>query len=276
MLKIAVVGKDVSRSQSPVMHTFILNRLGAECRYDAISLPPEEFDVRIEEIFARYDAVNVTIPFKGDVIPHLRELKGDALAFGAVNVVLTGTRTGYNTDGYGFLLMLENEGVALAGKRVLVLGTGGVGRSCIRKLTEAGASVFAYERNEERLKEVYEEIGSFTPLGQIEACGYDIVFNCTGIGMHDTVGRTPSVRTPRGETPVGEELLSRCETAVDLIYEPAQSEFLRIAAGLNKRTVNGASMLFYQAYMADCIYLNKTPSAAQAKALWAQYLEETV
>ena len=71
--------------------------------------------------------------------------------------------------------------------------------------------------------------------------------------------------------PVGEELLSQCGAAVDLIYEPAQSEFLRIAASLGKRTVNGDAMLFYQAYFSDCIYLERTPSAAEAKKFYEQY-----
>src|SRR5699024_2855945 len=118
---------------------------------------------------------------------------------------------------------------------------------------------------------VYDEFGGFTPLSAVEPRRYDIVLNCTGIGMHDTVGKTPSVRTAHGEAPVGEELLSRADTAVDLIYVPARSEFLRIAASLGKKTVNGAAMLFYQAYYADCIYLNRTPSAAEAKAYFIQY-----
>lgn len=105
----------------------------------------------------------------------------------------------------------------------------------------------------------------------MEPASYDLIVNCTGIGMHDTVGKTPSVRTARGEVPVGEELLSRCGAAVDLIYEPAQSEFLRIAASLGKKTVNGNAMLFYQAYYSDCIYLERAPSAAEAKTFYEQY-----
>ena len=105
----------------------------------------------------------------------------------------------------------------------------------------------------------------------MEAKPYDVIFNCTGIGMHNSVGMTPSVRTAAGEIPVGRELLSLCDTAVDLIYVPAQSEFLRIADALGKKTVNGASMLFYQAYYADCIYLGKTPDAAEAKGYYIQY-----
>ena len=90
--------------------------------------------------------------------------------------------------------------------------------------------------------------------------------------MHDTVGKTPAVVFSGGTAePVGGQLLSLCGTAVDLIYVPAQSEFLRIAASLGKKTVNGAPMLFYQAYYADCIYLGRTPDAAEAKALYEGY-----
>lgn len=276
MLKLAVIGKDVSESQSPSMHTFILGRMGQECSYDALSIPPEQFSARAERLFAEYDAFNVTIPFKLDILPYLKELRGDAPVFGAVNVVLSRERAGYNTDGYGFLLMLENAGVAVAGKSVLVLGAGGAGRSCIRKLTEAGAEVFVYERDFQRLECVRNELGGFTPLREIPLRAFDVILNCTGVGMHGTAGQTPAVALEgAGVVPAGEELLSHCGTAVDLIYVPAESEFLRVARGLGKKTVNGASMLFYQAYMGDCILLKKTPSAEEAKRLWQDYSKIT-
>ena len=273
MIKLCVVGKDVSASQSPQMHGFLLKRLGEECVYDKISLSAAEFDERIEGILACYDGVNVTIPYKGSVIPHLKTLKGDAQVFGAVNTVRTSMREGHNTDGFGFMLMLENAGVQVRGKKILVLGAGGAGRSCVKKLLDAGAEVFVYERDGERLQTVHREFGGFTPLAQVPIREYDIVINCTGVGMHDTVGKTPSVRYGDGEHPVGEELLKKTETAVDLIYEPAQSEFLRIADKLGKKTVNGGPMLFYQAYAADCIYLNKPLNAEEAKRFWNEYKE---
>ncbi len=270
-MKLAVIGKDVSASRSPAMHTFLLSKMGQTCSYEAVSIPPERFAAEAPALFSRFDAFNVTIPFKGEIMPHLARICGDAEVFGAVNTVDARTRTGYNTDGQGFMLMLENAGVQVAGTRVVVLGAGGAGRSCIYKLAEAGAHVFVYERSAERLASVARELGNFTPLGTVLPETYDVIFNCTGIGMHDTVGKTPSVRTPRGELPVGEELLRLCGTAVDLIYEPRQSEFLRIAASLGKKTINGDAMLFYQAYYSDCIYLNRTPSADEAKAFYRQY-----
>lgn len=273
MLKLAVIGKDVSKSLSPVMHRFLLEKMGVACSYEAVSIPPERFSECAEGLFSRFDCFNVTIPFKADIMPFLRAVEGDARAFGAVNTVDARTRTGYNTDGYGFMLMLENAGIDVKGMRVLVLGAGGAGRSCIYKLAQGGARVYAYGRRIEQIKKVHEELGCFTPLDVVAPERYDLILNCTGVGMHNTVGTTPSVRTPKGEMPVGEELLSACRVAVDLIYEPAQSAFLRIAASLGKQTVNGDAMLFYQAYDSDCIYLGRMPSAAEAKAYYQEYQE---
>ena len=274
MFKLAVVGKDVSQSQSPRMHKFLFSRFGEACSYETISIPPAEFSLRAEELFSRFDAFNVTIPFKGAIIPFLKELRGDAQTFGAVNTVLSKRREGYNTDGFGFLLMLENEGIAVKGKSVLVLGAGGAGRSCIKKLLEAGGEVFVYERDTERLYEVYREFGAFTPLEEIPLRPYDIIINCTGVGMHDTVGKTPSAAFSGGVTePVGRAILSQCGVAVDLIYIPACSEFLKIAQKEGKPIVNGEAMLFYQAYMADCIILGKQPDAMQAKGFYLSYRE---
>lgn len=270
MLKLAVIGMDVSKSRSPAMHTFLLGRMGAKCSYEAVSIPPAQFASRAPALFGQFDCFNVTIPFKADIIPLLSRTEGDARVFHAVNTVVAATRTGYNTDGLGFMLMLESAGVEVAGRRVLVLGAGGAGRSCIFKLAQAGAQVFAYGRDGARLQKAHEELGCFTPLARAEGA-FDVVINCTGVGMHDTVGQTPCVRTEQGERPVGVELLSGCSTAVDLIYEPAQSEFLRIAASLGEKTVNGDAMLFYQAYYADCIYLERTPSAAEARQYYTEY-----
>ncbi len=261
MLKLAVIGKDVSKSLSPKMHTFILNKLGVECEYGNISIAEEDFKERIEAILKEYDGINVTIPYKLDIMPYLKEIKGDALSFGAVNTVESGNLRGYNTDGVGFIMMLENAGVQIKGKSILVLGVGGAGRTVVKKLVEEGACVSAYERSAERLNALKEEFPFFTALEKVENIPYDIIINCTGVGMHKT----------EGVSPVGEELLSLCSAAVDLIYVPEKSEFLLIAERLGKKIVNGDAMLFYQAYYGDCIYLNIEPDSKRAKSLYEEY-----
>lgn len=276
MLKLAVIGKDVSKSQSPSMHGFLLNAFGETCTYDKLSVPPEEFQSCMEELFCAYDAFNVTIPYKQAIMPFLEKLSEEGKRLGAVNTVLTKSRAGFNTDAGGFSLLLETEGISVTGKRVLVLGAGGAGRSCIAQLSAQGAEVFVYEKSEVRLEEVSKELGGFQALQKLKTEPYDLIVNCTGVGMHDTVGSLPAVRTQKGEEPLPEELLKTCEAAVDLIYEPKQSAFLAAAKRLGKRTVNGEGMLFYQAYLADCIILNRTPCAEEAKRLGKRYKEKCI
>ena len=150
------------------MHTFILQKLGAKCSYERVSVPPAQFMERAEELFSRFDAFNVTIPFKGEIIPFLKKTEGDARVFGAVNTVVSATRTGYNTDGEGFALMLRNAGVEVAGRTALVLGAGGAGRSVIKKLADAGVEEDIYPvsaRKGTNLRKLEEGIAAMLPEG---------------------------------------------------------------------------------------------------------------
>lgn len=261
MLKLTVIGKDVSKSLSPKMHKFIMGKLGVECSYDNISVSESDFKDRIEDILASYDGINVTIPYKLDVISYLNTLEGDAKTFGAVNLIKTEDMSGYNTDGEGFMMMLENAEFEIKGKNILVLGAGGVGRTVIKKLEEGGAKVSAFEMNKERLNKLYEEFPCFTPLESVEIQPYDIIINCTGVGMHKT----------EGISPVSEELIKLCSQAADLIYVPEKSEFLRLAEVNGKKILNGDSMLFYQAYYGDCIYTGIKPDKNLARKLYEEY-----
>lgn len=264
MKKLAVIGKDVSQSVSPQIHSFIAKNIGLEMTYESLSISEPEFESRAEELFSRYDGFNVTIPYKLTVIPHLKETVGDARVFGAVNTVLTATRQGFNTDGLGFELMLKLNGVEVKGAKALLLGAGGAGRSVAKKLLDGGAGVEVYDRNAENALNLAKEFGGVTAVSEVTVKERDIIINATGVGMHKSVGVSP----------VGEEVLRACKSAVDLIYVPEKSEFLRLAELNGKKIVNGRAMLFYQAYYSDCIYFGLTPSEIQAKELFQKYLKE--
>ena len=265
-MKLGVVGKDVSKSTRPQIHKFITKRLGIEITYDKLSIPENEFDDRIESILSEYDGLNFTIPYKLTVIPRLKKIAGDAPLFGAVNTVNTKDLTGYNTDGLGFMLMLKNNGAEVSGKKYLIIGAGGAGRSVAKKLLDGGADVSVYDRNSESAERVAEEFAGVKNLAEILPENYYGIVNASGVGMHRT----------EGISPVGEELLSLCEVAIDLIYVPKKSEFLRIAESLDKKIINGEAMLFYQAYFADCIYFNLTPNEEQAKQLFEEFTKESI
>ncbi len=262
MLKMAVVGKDVSKSDSAKMHTFDLKKMGVDCEYSLISLTKEEFDARAESLLDELDALNVTIPYKLDIIPYLKKLEGDAQTFGAVNVVKD--RIGYNTDGAGFMLMLQNNAIDVKGKNVLVLGAGGAGRSVVKKLLDEGAEVSLYDVKKESALKISEEFGNVIVLDSVLPLPRFMIVNVTGVGMHKT----------EGISPVGADVLSLCDIACDLIYYPRKSEFLRIAESLGKKIVNGEGMLFYQAYYGDCIVLNRKASAEEAKKFFEEYRRE--
>ena len=262
-LRLALVGKDVSKSIGHHIHTFILKEWGYDCEYEKFSIEKEDFDSVIVRLLGDFDGFNVTIPYKRDVMVYLDEVMGDAFDCGSVNTVLTETRQGFNTDGAGFLLMLRLAGIEVKDKKVLVLGGGGSGRSSAAALKGAGATVYVYQRRREKLEELCNELGVFA-ADDPEGGGYDMIVNCTGVGMHDT----------EGQSPVTEKAFSGAKWAVDLIYNPQQSEFLRLAAGFGISTLNGEAMLFYQAYYADCIYVGKTPDDGEAVALYRKFLGE--
>lgn len=266
MLKLAVIGKDVSKSTSPQIHGFIADELKLEISYEKISVPEAEFESRIGGLLKNYDGLNVTIPYKLSVIPHLKGTEGDALAFGAVNTVVTSTLKGYNTDGLGFMQMLESNNVKVKGETVLLLGAGGAGRSVAKKLADAGAKVEIYDKNTANAKGVAAEFKGVTVVDGVAAMPRKLIVNATGVGMHKTEGISP--------VPAG--ILKECQVAADLIYEPEKSEFLRIAEALGKKIINGRAMLFYQAYYSECYYFNLTPSPETAAQLFKKYLKETL
>lgn len=258
-LKLALIGRNVSESESERIHRFILSKKGAECAYENVSAGADEFLSETKRLLKETDGFNVTTPYKKEVISSLGALKGDAEKFCSVNTVLSAPREGYNTDGAGFLLMLRLAGVETKGKRALVLGAGGAGRSTASVLKESGAAVFMYQRRKELLKEVCESLGVGVAESPQLPC--DILINCTGVGMHES----------EGVSPVSAEAIDKCGTAVDLIYRPAESEFLRLARLLGKKTLNGRAMLFYQAYYSDCLYLGETADDREAEFLYSEY-----
>lgn len=263
MVKLAIIGKDVSQSASPEIHAFITERLGLKVTYDKVSIPEDKFEERIDGILKEYAGMNVTIPYKLAIIPHLNGIYDDAATFGAVNTVVNAVKKGYNTDGMGFMQMLCAANVPVSGKTFLLLGAGGAGRSVAKKLLDGGACVELYDRNEENAKKVASEFGGITVLKEVVPHKVDAIVNATGVGMHKS----------EGVSPVGKDVIAECDTAIDLIYVPAQSEFLRIAAGLNKKTLNGMPMLFYQAYYSDCYYFGLSPDPTVAAKLYEEFVK---
>lgn len=265
-VKLALIGKDVSKSISPQIHYFIAKHIGKNISYDLISVAEDGFEKHIDGLIANYEGLNVTIPYKLKVIPHLKKICGDAHTFGAVNTVSCKNLTGDNTDGLGFALMLKNNGVGVNGKNVLIIGAGGAGRSVAKKVLEEGGKVDIYDKNLENAVAVAREFGGITALDEISPKPYYAIINASGVGMHNTVGVSPA----------DENVIKNCQVAVDLIYNPPKSAFLEIAEKLGKKIINGKAMLFYQAYYSECIWHGINPDEASAKILFEKFEKEII
>jgi len=233
MVKLAVIGKDVSQSTSPQIHNFIARELGLEMTYGRISIEESAFEDRIEELLSGYDGLNVTIPYKLSVIPHLKGVEGDAAAFGAVNTVLTSTRTGYNTDGLGFMQMLKAEGVDAAGKDVLVLGAGGGAWAVTSALKAAGVNVYVLNRSAVPAAKLCTATGCELYANQKT----ELAVNCTSVGADGDILRSLCV-------------IPRFEYAFDLAYS-GETPFLAKCRDGGSLVANGYDMLVYQAIDGD-------------------------
>lgn len=240
-----LLGEKLGHSLSPRIHREIFRLTGREGSYDLLECPPERVEKMLEECTGTFAGINVTIPYKVQVMESLDGLSPEAEAVGAVNTILfrDGRKTGWNTDYLGFGKMLERNGIAVEGKVAVVLGTGGAARAVVQYLKDHGAtSVTAVSRSGGRFicpVISYEELA--------ERSG-DILVNCTPVGMSGHSDRSP----------VPESVVARFAAAVDLIYNPRVTPFLAMAGRLGKKAVDGMDMLVAQAVASQEIWQGKS------------------
>lgn len=196
----------------------------------------------------KYDGVNVTIPYKTDVMKNLDRISEEAAEIGAVNTVRRAgdSLEGYNSDPYGFAAMLAFAGIDTAGKKAVVLGWGGAARSVVHALEEMGAQVTVVSRDPSKV-----DVKGVPAIGypQLEKdCGDGnggyLLVNCTPVGMYPK----------EGASPVDERVISRFDALADIVYNPAYTQFLRLGAKLGKRCVGGLYMLVAQAMKSQSIW----------------------
>ncbi len=231
-IRAGLIGAKLGHSFSPQIHARL-----ADYPYDLIEL--EESAVGDFLKNGKYDALNVTIPYKKTVIPFLTSISDEAKRIGAVNTVVRGkdgTLAGYNTDYAGFSDLVRSLGVSLAGKKVLVLGSGGASRTAVTVAEDQGArEVIVISRTGENN---YENIDRHADA--------EILVNATPVGMYPN----------NGKTPLSLDALPRLEAVFDMIYNPARTKLLQDAAARNIPHANGLLMLVSQARRAAEIFLD--------------------
>ena len=222
MEQYGLLGRKLGHSFSPAIH----KKLG-DYPYGLIELEPEELPAFLAR--GEFEGLNVTIPYKKAVLPYLAELSPRAEVLGSVNTIRKlpdGTLWGGNTDWDGFAYLLRKSGVKAAGKKALVLGSGGASVTVQAVLKEAGAKVSVISRSGE---DNYENLSRHA--------GASLLVNATPVGMAPNVGQAP----------LSLKSFSKLEAVIDLIYNPARTALLLEAEELGIPAYNGLTMLVAQA-----------------------------
>lgn len=233
MKRYGLLGKTLSHSLSPQIHAFF-----GDYAYDLMEKSEEELDTFFTD--PPVAAMNVTIPYKKTVIPFCTELDEAAKRIGSVNTIrFDGDAVrGYNTDYDGFLYMLKRAGITAAGKKVLVLGSGGASATVCCALEDQGAkSVTVISRSGEN---------NYNNLERHRDA--EVIVNTTPVGMYPETA----------EAPVSLELFPSCEAVVDIVYNPLRTRLLLDAERRGLKTANGLAMLVAQAHRAAEIFFGKS------------------
>jgi shikimate dehydrogenase len=246
-----IIGHPVAHSLSPVFQGAAFAHCGLDARYKAWDTPAEGLAQRVAALRAPdVLGANVTIPHKEAVIPLLDELGGQSARVGAVNTIVNreGRLFGFNTDGPGFVAALKNEAAFdPAARSILLLGAGGAARGIAFALAEArAAGIGIWNRTPDRASRLARDVtasGGIVHTAHVpDPGGYDCIVNCTSVGMEGT----------------GTEAASPCDfagartgaLAVDIVYKPEETAFLRAAKSAGLRTLGGLPMLIYQGALA--------------------------
>ena len=221
-MQCGLLGRKLGHSYSPQIHGLL-----GSYNYKLFEKEPEEVGDFLKN--GNFTGLNVTIPYKKDVIPYLSQLSPVAKRLGAVNTIVRrqdGSLIGHNTDYFGFRYLVERSGLTVRGKKVLVLGSGGASNTAVAVLQELGAQVVVISRSGENN---YQNLHLHHDAS--------VIVNTTPVGMYPITGISP----------IDLNLFPQLEGVLDAIYNPARTQILLDAEKQGLVAMNGLWMLVAQA-----------------------------
>lgn len=272
-MKFGLLGRILGHSLSPQIHAVVFRALGSQDTYELLEREPEQVPAFVQENRDGLTGSNVTIPYKETVIPYLTGIAPEAEKIGAVNTLFftpEGVK-GFNTDYLGFDRMLQAAGISLEGKAVTVLGNGGAAKAVLQVVADRKAkTIQILSRHPEEAKESLQHFLAQRPDAQVRLYadaqpGAQVVINTTPVGMSPKVGISP----------VPAAFTAGCEAAVDIIYNPRETQFLADARKNGAKTCNGLYMLVAQAIASEEIWQQKKLDPALIPEIMKQ-LEATL
>lgn len=235
-----LIGNPVGHSLSPPLHEAAYDARDLDARYVTFEPAPDTIERVIDGAQALgIRGLNVTIPFKRDVMAHV-SCDETAQRIGAVNTIdFTGDEpTGHNTDVDGVRRAFAHHDITLADRTAVVVGAGGAGRAIAFGLADAGATVHIANRTVSKAETLAADVPNATSHG-LDAlpellADATILANATSVGMEEDTSPVPA-------TALHDDL-----TVFDAVYRPLETRLLRDAAAAGATTIDGAWMLLYQ------------------------------
>lgn len=250
-MQYGLIGEHLPHSFSPEIH----RRIG-DYPYELKELSPQEVGAFLQR--REFKGINVTIPYKQTVIPYLDEMDEAAKAIGAVNTVVNrgGKLCGYNTDFGGLKALIERTGVSVAGKKVLIFGTGGTSNTAHAVLGALGAKTVLKASTSGKQGAVsYRE-------ALTEHADAEILVNTTPCGMFP---KLEGMAADPADFP-------RAKAVIDVVYNPLRTDLLQRAASLGIPCCGGLYMLVTQAILAAEHFFDTKIPAEKAESIYRQIL----
>ena len=247
-----LIGEKLGHSYSKIIHEKL-----ADYTYDLCPLSKEEFKDFMEK--REFKAINVTIPYKKDVIPYLKEMDESATAIGAVNTIVNkeGNLYGYNTDMPGFIYMVNQNKIQMKDKKVVVLGNGGAAQAIKAAVQKLGA----------REMIVVDIVPAEGVISYDECFTHhtdaDILVNTSPVGMYPKVDASPVDLTA----------FPHCQAVLDVIYNPITTKLVAQARELGMIGVTGLEMLVAQELYAVEIFLQNDIPEEKIQEIYKEILE---
>lgn len=252
--QLGIIGYPVEHSFSPKMHNFISEQMGNNYVYSAWKVEPEKLGEAVAGMKAlNIKGFNVTAPHKVEIMKYIDVVSEQARMLGSVNTVVNrdGKLYGYNTDSEGFFAALTNGGIEIRGKKILIIGAGGVVKPTLLRIIMAEPeAVTVVNRTQSKAVELGKAIREQTGYEiktEPEKLDFDIVINTTSAGMEPQENVLP-IEVIDGLDNL--DFINSDTAVVDMIYNPDKTLFLREAQKRGAKILNGLGMLIYQGLLA--------------------------
>lgn len=277
---VGLVGRGIQLSRTPAMHevegranrlTYIYRLLDTDRMSGSL---PKLADVLSFAEYFGFNGLNVTFPYKQEIIPLLNELSGEAEALGSVNTVVLrdGRRIGHNTDMVGFKESFRNEMAGAGRDRVLLLGAGGAGAAVAHALLDSGVGqLLLHDVEKSRADTLAARLAARFDKARIAGVSdlaaatthVDGIVNATPVGMAKLPG-----------SPLDPALLRPDCWVADIVYFPLETELLAQARRRGCRTMSGEGMAVHQAALAFELFTGISPDVGRMRMAFATFKEE--